>query len=94
MPSIEFHCLGIPADYGWAVCVDSVWSEEMELSCLTSSVIYLALDLIFVSLAVVRGEYNSVEDLPTEKKWISDNLTALVLHVLPTKAQWAEGCEL
>ena len=46
--------------------MDSVWSEEMELSCLTSSVIYLALDLIFVLLA--RGGYNSVEDLPTEKK--------------------------
>lgn len=47
--------------------MDSVWSEEMELSCLTSSVIYLVLDLIFVSLAVARGGYNSVEDLPTEK---------------------------
>lgn len=40
----------------------------MEPSCLTSSVLYLVLDLIFVSLAVARGGYNSAEGLPTEKK--------------------------
>ena len=66
--SIGFHSLGVPADHGRAICVDSVWSEEMKPSCFTSFVIYLVLHLIFVSCAAVREVYNSVEDVPSEKK--------------------------
>ena len=74
--------------------MDSVWSAEMEPSCLTSSVLYLVLDLIFVSLAVARGGYNSLEGLPTEKKRISDNLTVLVCTCSPQKpsGQKAVNC--
>lgn len=67
----------------------------MEPSCLTSSVLYLVLDLIFVSLAVARGGHNSAEGLPTEKKKrISDNLTVLVFTCSPQKpsGQKAVNC--